>query len=362
MHKQPSNNDLLLLPICTTKIVSQTITSCLKLIQTANLFYCKKIQSYTGFNYMWIIKNSQEVFQKLTGKIRNLKTYDFSTLYTAIPHKKLIKELSELIKNTFRGMKSNFIKPFKNSARWCKKISGNRLHISCDSLIKMITWLINNTYVTVGDKIFRQKIGIPMGTDCAPYLANLFLYSYEFRFMKNQLKAKNFNLLYKFNRSCRYIDDLLLVNNDDKMEKYKSLIYPPELILTSEDKSNQVVNYLDLTLSIENSVLNYKIFDKRDNFNFPIINFPNLFGNIPKGQSYSVFYSQLIRYARGCKSFEDFKLRTMTLVARLLKKNFKKTKLQKTFTKFTIRHHQLLKKYGKFLNSQNLISPIFDSI
>lgn len=235
---------------------------------------------------MWIIQNSQEIFGKLKGKIRNVKTYDFSTLYTTIPHPKLIKELSEIIRNAFKGMKSSFIKPLKSSARWAEKISGNRLHINCESLIKMIEWLINNTYVTVGDQIFRQKIGIPMGTDCAPYLANLFLYAYEFRFMKNTLKAKNFKLLHQFTRSCRYIDDLLLINNDNKMESYKNLIYPPELLLTSEDKQDQIVNYLDLTLSIKDNDINYKIYDKRDSFNFPIVNFPNLFGNIPKSHSY----------------------------------------------------------------------------
>jgi len=71
MHKHPSKQRFIATSFsCTTKIVSQTITSCLKLIQTACQFYCKKIQSFTGWNYMWIIKNSQEVFNKLKGKIQ----------------------------------------------------------------------------------------------------------------------------------------------------------------------------------------------------------------------------------------------------------------------------------------------------
>ena len=84
-----------------------------------------------------------------------------------------------------------------------------------------------------GKKIYRQIIGIPMGTDCAPYLANLYLFSYEFRFMNNQLKAKNYDKLHKFSRSCRYIDDLLVINNDKFMDKYKNSIYPQELTLSS---------------------------------------------------------------------------------------------------------------------------------
>jgi len=96
LHKQPSKQRFIAVSYdCTTKVVSQTITSCLKLIQAANRLYCKRIQAYTGWNYMWIIQNSQEIFGKLKGKIRNVKTYDFSTLYTTIPHPKLIKELSK---------------------------------------------------------------------------------------------------------------------------------------------------------------------------------------------------------------------------------------------------------------------------
>ena len=48
--------------------------------------------------------------------------------------------------------------------------------VKSDTLISMISWLIDNTYVKIGDKVFRQVIGIPMGTDCAPFLANLFLF------------------------------------------------------------------------------------------------------------------------------------------------------------------------------------------
>ncbi len=79
------------------------------------------------------------------------------------------------------------------------------------------------------------------------------------------------------------------MNNDGELEKFKERIYPPELKLTSEDKNDQEVTYLDLQLKIENSTINYKLYDKRDNFGFSIVNFPDLHGNIPTGQSYGVF-------------------------------------------------------------------------
>ena len=69
-----------------------------------------------------------------------------------------------------------------------------------------------------------------MGTDCAPYLANLFLYAYEFDFMNNLIK--NWEILRKFNKCFHYIDDLLSINNDNFMTKWAHKIYPKELSLT----------------------------------------------------------------------------------------------------------------------------------
>ena len=138
--------------------------------------------------------------------------------------------------------------------------------------------------------------------DCAPYLANLFLYSYEFDFLNDTLKQKDLSTLYKFNKCYRYIDDLLAVNNDKTLDDFKGRIYPPELQLNCEDKNDQEVNYLDLHLEIKNKCIQYRLYDKRDNFGFSIVNFPDLSGNIPTSQSYGVFISQLIRYSRCCQN------------------------------------------------------------
>ena len=160
-----------------------------------------------------------------------------------------------------------------------------------------------------------------MGTDCAPYLANLFLFSYEFTYLNTLLKQKKFNILNKFRRCARYIDDLLLINNNNYLKDHKHDIYPKELDLSSDDKNDQQVHYLDLDILIVGSGFSYCIYDKRDNFNFPIVNFPDLSGNIPACQSYNVFISQLVRYARGCMHFKDFKTRCMSLIIKLLEQN-----------------------------------------
>jgi len=111
---------------------------------------------------MWIVQNSMEVRHSLEKKGRNLATYDFSTLYTSIPHEALKDKLAQVVMKAFKGNKKKFIRVTSKSARWNnenKKMSNN---IDCDTLIKMIDWLIDNTFVTIGSSVFKQVIGIPM--------------------------------------------------------------------------------------------------------------------------------------------------------------------------------------------------------
>jgi hypothetical protein len=213
-------------------------------------------------------------------------------------------------------------------------------------MIRLLNWLIDNIFVTFGDKVFRQKIGIPMGTDCAPFLANLFLYSYEYEWIDKQRRLKNYSYINAFKHSCRYIDDHILANNDDLMIKVMEDIYPKELVLVPDDSDGLSTPYLDLMLVIKDNVVSSSIFDKRDAFDFPIVNFPTLTGNIPLKSSYGVFTCELVRYARACTHLEDFKNRTMLLVKKLKKQYFTNTLLKKTWLNFCNSHFLLVQKYG----------------
>ena len=163
----------------------------------------------------------------------------------------------------------------------------------------MITYLIDNILVKCGTRIFRQVIGIPMGTDCAPFLANLFLYKYEFQFMA-KMTRKKISDIYSFRRVQRYLDDLLLINGGDVMDKYTMNIYPPELNFKKENNNDQMASFLCLFLTIENEKLRYTLYDKRDDFPFEIVNYPNLSGNIYSSNAYGVLIGQLLRISQAC--------------------------------------------------------------
>ena len=352
MHKKPFSKQRYIAASysCTTKPLSAVLTKCLKLIEKQQRFICKGYFRNHGINPMWILKNSTS-FHKLSATVnrkrnaRNVCTYDFTTLYTSIPHQKLKSKLSWVIKTAFKSSGKSFISVHKNGASWSNSPRDKTLHLDCNKVIRLLRWLIDNIYVTFGDKCFRQVIGIPMGTDCAPFLANLFLFAYEFKWLDKQRKHNRD--VYKFFRYCgRYIDDLMLINNDGQMKKVMADIYPNELVLVPEDSDDQSCSFLDLQVVIKDSIRTTSIFDKRDAFDFPIINFPTLTGNIPNRSSYGVFIGELVRYSRGCTYYKDFEDRATVLVTKLLRQAFTVRGLKAAFFKFIDSHILLAQKYG----------------
>ena len=184
-----------------------------------------------------------------------------------------------------------------------------------------------------------------MGTNCAPLLADIFLYSYEAEFIQSLLSAGKKRLASQFNFTYRYIDDVLYINNPD-FENYLGQMYPPELEIKDTTESNTSASYLDLLLSIgRDGQLRTSLYDKRDDFNFHITNFPFLSSNIPSSPAYGVFISQLIRYARACSSYECFILRAMRLSNKLLGQGYVKERLKSSLRKFYGRYGDLTKQY-----------------
>ena len=163
------------------------------------------------------------------------------------------------------------------------------------------------------------------------------------------------------NSTSRYLDDLLNIDNP-YFEGMVNQIYPPELQLNKANISDTEAPFLDLHLSVANGFVSSKIYDKRDDFDFDIVNFPFLDGDVPRRASYGVYISQLIRFARVCNHVTDFNARNKCLTAKLLQQGYRYHKLRKTFSKFYRRHYELISKYNvglKTLLSVGLSEPEF---
>ena len=123
-------------------------------------------------------------------------------------------------------------------------------------------------------------------------------------------------------------------------------MYPVELEIKDTTESNTSASYLDLLLSIgRDGQLHTSIYDKRDDFNFHITNYPFLSSNIPTSPAYGVFISQLIRYARACSSYGCFILRATRLSDKLLEQGYVKERLKSSLRKFYGRSGDLIKQY-----------------
>ena len=129
-----------------------------------------------------------------------------------------------------------------------------------------------------------------MGTTCAPLVADLFLFCYERDFILSLSDNNQTNIIEAFDSTSIYIDDLLNIDNT-YFEQMDGQIYPTELQLNKANFSDTETPFLDLNLSITNGIVSSKIYDKRGDINFDIVNFPFLDGDVLRSPSYGVYIS-----------------------------------------------------------------------
>ena len=348
---------------CSTKELSIHLTKILSTVKEGQQKYCETVYSRSGINHMWILKNSKDLLDNLKSRsfsqVSSIKTFDFSTLYTTLPHDKLKTRLKETIHKAFshRNYGSKFVVLGYNSTYFSNKIHKGKTCYSEEQVISMLEFLIDNIFVSFGGTLFQQVVGIPMGTNCAPLLADLFLYSYESEFLQKLVKDKKIHEARAFNFTYRYIDDVLSINNS-RFAEFLPLIYPPELEAKETTDTASSASFLDLYLEFDDSgQLSTKIYDKRDDFNFKIINFPNMCSNIPASPAYGVYISQLIRYARASSNYSDFLKRHLHLRNRLLDQGYKKIRLIRSLKKFIFRYQYLVEIYS--VSAEIIISDAF---
>ena len=349
---------------CTTTELSKLLTSCLTAVKKHVIKYCEKVYERSGKNLFWSIKNSGEILDKLKARDFNatsLSTYDFSTLYTTLPHNLIKDKLIDLIENTFQREGSPYLACSDRNAFFTSEKPKKYHAWSCQNVCDALTFLLDNIFIRFGTKLYRQVVGIPMGTNCAPLVADLFLFCYERDFMMSLSDDKQADVIDAFNTTSRYLDDILNINNV-YFDNMVSQIYPSELQLNKANASDTEAAFLGLHLSISNDIVSTKIYDKRDDFDFEIVNFPFLDGDVPRSTSYGVYISQLIRFARASSYVADFNTRNKLLTQKLLKQGYRYHKLRKTFSKFYRRYYDLISKFQVGLKSllrQGLSEPDF---
>ena len=203
-----------------------------------------------------------------------MSTYDFSTTNTTLPHNLIKEKLLDLIERTFYKKKGMlYLACNDKKAFFTSTDHYNRgYHLwSCQNVCDALSFLLDTIYIRFGTRLYRQIVGIPMGTICAPLVADLFLFCYERDFMKDLSSDNQADAIKTFNSTSRYLDDLLNIDNP-YFEGIVNQIYPSELRLNKA----------------------------------------------PRRHSYGVYISQLIRFARVCSHVDDFNTHNKCLTAKFL--------------------------------------------
>ena len=185
-------------------------------------------------------------------------------------------------------------------AFWTRKRHGKN-SVSRQEIENLTAHLIKESYFTIGNKIFLQVIGIPMGIDPAPFWANLHLYSYESDFMTGLMRSDKKRAI-KFLLACRFIDDKCNLNDGGEFGRSFTSIYPKELELKCEHEGSHAT-FLELDITKVDGKFIYKLFYKRNDFPFFIVRMPDYTGNIPSHVFNGSVMSDFLCIARWRQAF-----------------------------------------------------------
>ena len=320
----------------------------------------------------WVINSSKQCRERMDkmqqaglSPADSQQTYDFSTMYTQLELDSLKKQMEEYASLVFEYAKENHGRGEamvlqihkKKGPRWIradtnptdtassKIITAARIH-------KWISYLLDNLHVKLGEKVYRQIKGVPMGTSCSPFLANLLLFMYEFRFVQRTVQqhnladappgSKRHKFLTQLALCSRYIDDLW--NPLIRAKKFQAIakqIYPRWLKLGAPEHQGAAVPYLDMTITHDSSGWRSSLFDKRialQQQGLKINKFPHPKSKLSSRCKYGVITSQLHRFNTACSRPKAFIKAATGLYTAFMQKGYHKHTIKRYFNRFRCRH------------------------
>ena len=196
---------------------------------------------------------------------------------------------------------------------------------------------MGNCYFVFGNRVFNEDIGIPMGSDPAPFFANLFLFYFEDKWVRN-VQRSDLSRAHKFATIFQFIDDLLKQNDGGEFAHSLEEIYPPQLKLNMGNEGTSSATFLDLNIETSRVKFATSLYDKRSAFPFSIVRMPFLCSNIPSRMFYFSFGAEILHMARVSTTCESFLLSAEVLVRRVLRQGGKYLCLKKVSGKIYARH------------------------
>lgn len=337
-----------------SKLLSDVLTHVMRTLRAKDDEHIRT----TGVRRYFTVESFDEVAQflrkwKRINAVKKVYTGDFSTMYTRIPHDDLIRTVRVACNEAFEWNAAQSRRPLsetrlywsKSGVAWKASKHVGSTHsksshsLNVDGIVDLVSFLVSNTFLVSGSMIRRQKLGIPMGTNCAPVLANLYLYVHESEFIDklhktSAAKARQFHLTFRF------IDDLLSLDNPNWDEAITRTadnggLYPDELALSDTSISDEEANFLGMHIKSFVTRFQVAVYDKRDTFPFEVRRYPRIDSLIPGTIPYGVFTGQLHRGYRICSEHADYLSYAKQVAQRLIANGCKSRRLVTKFKSFT---------------------------
>jgi len=259
--------------------LSKQLQTVMKLLQEKD----QKQFKITGVRKCWFIKSTEEVFLEVKAnseylKDRRPRTFDFNTMYTNLQHDRIIRNVKKSITEAFEYIDTL---PFMEREKIIQQLD------SPERIMEIVIFIVKNTYLcTNGGVVRHQKIGLPMGTNSAPEIANLTLYPDEKAFVE-QLIEQDLRLAQRHNLNFRLIDDVLTWDEEPPSPEMYGLQWSET---TCNDGS---VNFLGGKIRNDGKRIAIELFDKAAEWKFPFLRYPHFDSNVPYHQPAGVFQGQL---------------------------------------------------------------------
>ena len=199
-----------------TIIISKHVTSALTPVKDHVIKCTETAVNNINVIYSLSIKNSSEVIKKL--RVRNFQgspgsSFDVYTLYTSLPHDLFKANVLSVVKWCFNRESKTYLCTSDKAGFFSKKKFDSHTCWTCTKFCEALSFLVKNIYVQFDGMVYQQVARISMGTNCAPLIAEEFIYIYEGDFMENLQKSKHFVFIDTLNASSRYLDDTFTIEN-----------------------------------------------------------------------------------------------------------------------------------------------------
>ena len=335
-------------------------------------------QGYTRFlrchtSLFWLIDSSIDVALNLPNEMHDIFVGDITRYYETIPLEgpdNLSDVVAHIIKLGFTQAKTahsratpliwvrSHVDGHAARATWnttCPSY-GTWFSLNEDQLVRMHTWLMKNCHVMLGDRVWIQQLGIPIGFSCSPLWCNMYLLHYEITFIQRLTRLGRSDLLNLFQYAYRYIDDICWVHTynpqrflspqQERSQDNPFWIYPLNVLeiksevcrySTIDPLRGLQANFMNIELSItENEPSQYTLrkYDKRRSLPFQYTQYIKFKSNRPIKQSYNIAISQTVPILYISSTWEAAAAEIDTLIRTMVGNGFREGRLRRILRQF----------------------------